>query len=219
MKDLGLMHYFMGLEVWQRTDEIFLSQGKYTMEILKNFKMTECKSMATPMVMDLNKMSNIDSRDVDIHLYRQLIGSLMYLVNTRLDIFYAVNVLSQFMSQPKHTHWIAAKHVSRYLQGTIGYRLRYAANVDLILEGYVDAYWEGSEVYIKRTSSCCFTLGSYMVSWCRRKQSYVALSTAEAEYIALSEAVREAVWLRKIFTYLFDHDMDLTAIHCDKRAM
>jgi hypothetical protein len=116
------------------------------MEILKKFSMTECKSMPPPMVMNLKKMSDTDSRDVDPHLYQQLIGSLMYLVNTRPNICYAVNVLSQFMSQPKHTHWIAAKHVLRYLQGTIGYGLRYAANVDLSLQGYVDADWEGSAV-------------------------------------------------------------------------
>jgi hypothetical protein len=94
MKDLGQMHYFLGLEVWQRSDEIFLSQGKYTLEILKRFQMTDCKSMPTPMVMDLKKMNDTDSGDIDPHLYRQLIGSLMYLVNTRPDICYAVNVLS-----------------------------------------------------------------------------------------------------------------------------
>jgi hypothetical protein len=104
MKDLGLMHYFLGLEVWQRTDEIFVSQEKYAMEILKKFSMTECKSMPTRMVMDLKKMSDTDSGDVDPHLYRHVIGSLMYLVNTRIEIFYVVNLLSQFMSQPKHTH-------------------------------------------------------------------------------------------------------------------
>jgi hypothetical protein len=133
MKDLGLMHYFLGLEVWQRTDEIFVSQGKCTVEILKKFGMIECKSMPTPMVMDLKKMSNADSRKIDPHLYRQLIGSLMYLVNTRPDICYAVNVLSQFMSQPRQTHWIATKHVLRYVRGTVGYGLRYASIVDLSL--------------------------------------------------------------------------------------
>jgi hypothetical protein len=163
MKDLGLMHYFLGLEVWQRTDEIFLSQGKYTVEILKKFGMTECKSMPTPMVMDLKKMSDTDSGEIDPHLYRQLIGSLMYLVNTRPDICYAVNVLSQFMSQPRQTHWIAAKHVLRYLRGTVGYGLRYASSVDLSLQGYADADWAGSAVDRKSTSGCCFTLGSAMV--------------------------------------------------------
>jgi hypothetical protein len=85
MKDLGMMHYFLGLEVWQRTDEIFLSQGKYTVEILKKFGMLNCKPMATPMVMNLKKLSvsSSDSDEIDLTLYRQLIGSLMYLVNTR----------------------------------------------------------------------------------------------------------------------------------------
>jgi hypothetical protein len=212
MKDLGMMHYFLGQEVWQRTDEIFLSQGKYTVGILKKFSMTECKSMPTPMVMDLKKMNDDDSDEID----PQLIGSLMYLVNTRPDICYAVNVLSQFMSQSRQTHWIAAKHVLRYLRGTVGYGLRYASSVDLSLQGYVD--WAGSAVDRKSTSGCCFTLGSAMVSWCSRKQSSVALSTTEAEYIALSVAVREAVWLRKLLTDLFDHEMDPIIIHCDNQS-
>jgi hypothetical protein len=96
MKDLGMMNYLLGLEVWQRNDEIFLSQGKYTVETLKKFGMKNCKSMPTPMVMDLKKMNNAskNSGEIDPHLYQQLIGSLMYLVNTILDICYAVNVLS-----------------------------------------------------------------------------------------------------------------------------
>jgi hypothetical protein len=142
----------------------------------------------------------------------------MYLVNTRPDICYAVNVLSQFMSQSKHTHWIVAKHVLRYLRGTIGYGLRYAANVDLSLEGYVDADWAGSAVDRKSNSSGFFTLGSTMVSWCNRKQISMALSTTEAKYITLSVAVREAVWLRKLLTDLFDHEMDPTTIHCDNQS-
>jgi hypothetical protein len=84
------------------------------------------------------------------------------------------------MSQTKQTHWIAAKHVLRYLQGTIGYGLRYATNVDLILEGYVDADWAGSAVDRKSTLGCCFTLGSPMVSWCSKKHSSVALSATKA---------------------------------------
>jgi hypothetical protein len=105
MKDLGMMHY-LGLEVWQSTDKIFLSQGKYTVEILKKFRMTYCRSMPTPTVMNLKKMNEAssDSGEIDPHLYRQLIGSLVYLVNTRPDICYAVSVLSQFMSQSRQTH-------------------------------------------------------------------------------------------------------------------
>jgi hypothetical protein len=217
MKGLGMIHYFLRLEVWQRTNEILLSRGKYTVEILKKFGMTNCKPMPTPIMMDLKKLSETSSNscEIDPHLYRQLIGSLMYLVNTRPDICYAVNVLSQFMSQPRQTHWIAAKHVLRYLQGTAGYGLRYASCVDMRLQGYADADWVGSTVDRKSTSDCCFTLGSAMASWCSRKQTYVALSTANAEYIALCVAVREAMWLRKLLADLFGHQMDSTVIHCD----
>jgi hypothetical protein len=85
-------------------------------------------------------MNDDNSDDID----PQLIGSLMYLVNTRPIIYNVVNVLSQFMGQPIQTHWIVEKHVLRYLRGTVGYGLRYASSVDLRLQGYVDAHWEGS---------------------------------------------------------------------------
>jgi hypothetical protein len=127
--------------------------------------------MRTPMLMDLKKMNDdsTDSGKIDPHFYPQLTGSLMYLVITRPNIFYAVNVLSHFMSHLRHNHWIKAKHVLIYLQGAIGYVLRYASSVDIILYGYSDAYWAGSAVDQKSTSGCCFTLGSSMVSWCSRK--------------------------------------------------
>jgi hypothetical protein len=87
--------------------------------------------------------------------------------------------------------------------------------VDMRLQGYVDADWAGSAVDQKSTSGCCFTLGFAMVSWCSRKQTFVALSTVEAEYIALCVAVREAVWLCKLLVDLSGHEMDSTVIHCD----
>jgi hypothetical protein len=95
MKDLGMMHYFLGLEVWQRTDEIFLSQGKYTVEILKKFGILNLKSVSTLMVTNMKKLSVSfsDSDEINPNLYRKLIGSLMYLVNTRPNIFYAVSAV------------------------------------------------------------------------------------------------------------------------------
>jgi hypothetical protein len=125
MKDLGLMHYFLGLEVWRRLDDIFLNQGKYTVEILQRFGMMDYKSMATPMVTNPMLLSDSSSELVDPTMYKQLIGSLMYLVNTRSYICFVVNNLSQYMVEPRHVHWITSKHVLRYMHGTIGYGLRY----------------------------------------------------------------------------------------------
>ena len=96
MKDLGMMHYFLGMEVWQNADGIFLGQGKYAVEILKRFRMMDY--MTTPMASNLKLLSDASSELVDSTMYRQMIGSLMYLTNTRPDIFFAVNTLSQFLT-------------------------------------------------------------------------------------------------------------------------
>ena len=94
MKDLGLMHYFLGLEIWQQSDAILMSQGMYTVDILRRFGMMDCQSISTPITMNLKKLCIDDSNLVDRTMYRQLIGSLMYLVNTRLDICFVVSTLS-----------------------------------------------------------------------------------------------------------------------------
>eukprot|EP00253_Pinus_taeda_P027528 PITA_27528 len=105
MKDLGLMHYFLGLEVWQMDREIFLAEGRYTKEILKRFKMQNCRSMSMPMITHWRKIDALEDANMDPTLYRQRITSIMYLVNTRPDICFTVNPLSQFMVEPKRVHW------------------------------------------------------------------------------------------------------------------
>jgi hypothetical protein len=204
MKDLGLMHYYLGLEVWQKHGEVFLGQGKYAIKILQKFGMMDCKSMDTPMNTFIRKVKDPNSDPVDPSLYRQLIGSLMYMVNTRPDICFVVNTLSQFQVEPRHEHWIAAKHVLRYIRGTINYGLRYTASSDIQLHGFTDSDWVGSAEDRKSTSGMCFSLGSAMISWGSRKQKSVTLNAVEAEYIAACEACTEAIWLRKLISDLFD---------------
>ena len=123
MKDLGMMHYFLGLEVWQKLGEIFLTQGKYAVEILKRFGMMNFKSMTTPMTTNLKLFGDTTSERVDATLYRKMLASLMYLMNTRPDICFAVNTLSQYMVDPRQVHLIATNHVLRYLKGMIDYVL------------------------------------------------------------------------------------------------
>ena len=144
MKDLGLMHYFLGLEVWKSLEEIFLNQGNYTVDIFKRFNMLECKFMATPMESNLKLLAD-DSLDlVDVTHYRQIIESLMYLTNTRLDICFAMNTLSQYLVQPRQVHLVTAKHVMRYLKGTIDFGLYYDGSHEYRLYDYTDADWAGS---------------------------------------------------------------------------
>ena len=103
------------MAVWQNVDGISLGQGKYAVDILKRFGMMDCKSMTTPMELNLKLLSDASSKSVDATMYRQMIGSLMYLTNTRPDICFAVNTLSQFLIDPRNVHLIAAKHILRYL--------------------------------------------------------------------------------------------------------
>jgi hypothetical protein len=104
MKDIRLMHYFLGMEVWQEDGHNFLGEGKYAVDILSRFQMEDCRPMLTPMVINWRKLIASEFEFVDATRERQLVGSLMYLVNTRLDICFAVNTLSQYMVEPRREH-------------------------------------------------------------------------------------------------------------------
>jgi hypothetical protein len=151
--------------------------------------------MNTPMEAKLKLLVDTSSELIDSTLYRQVIGSLMYLTNTRTNICFSLNTLSQFLVEPRHVHLVAAKHVMRYLKGTIDCGIGYDVDHDFTLSGYTDVDWAGSISDRKNTSGCCFSLGSTMISWQSRKQSSIALSTLEAEYIAACSANCEAIWI------------------------
>jgi hypothetical protein len=208
MKYLGLLHYFLVLEVQQKTSEIFLSQRKYVQDILSKFRMTDCKPMVTLMVTNLKKLHDavIGSDPVDLTQYQQLIGSLLYLVHTRPDICYAVSALSQFMSSSKH------------IKGTQDYGLRYTLGGGVLLHGFFDSNWARSVQNRKSTSRFCFSMGSAMVFWLSRKQGLVTLSTTEAEYVSASDASREDVCLWKLLSDFFDTSLELVVIHCDNQS-
>ena len=142
----------------------------------------------------------------------------MYLKNTRPAIFFAVNTLSQFLIDPRHVHLIAAKYILRYLTGIVDYGLKYEVNQKINLEGYVDSEWVGSVIDRKSTSGCFFNIGSGVISWFSRKQSCVALSTTEADYVTSCSASCETVWLRTLLSDLFDLPLDTTCIYCDNQS-
>ena len=132
MKELGMMHYFLGMEVWQNADGISLGQGKYAVEILKIFGMMDCKAMTTPMASNLKLLSDSSSKTVNATMYCQMICSLMYLTNTIPYICFDVNTL-------RYVHLMVAKHAVRYLKGIVEYGLKYQVNYKTNLESYVDS--------------------------------------------------------------------------------
>ena len=131
---------------------------------------------------------------------------------------FAVNTLSQFMVEPKRVHWVAAKHILRYLAGTVDYVLDYRRSGGVDLVGFTDSDWAGSALDQKSTSGCCFRLGSTIVLWFSGKQKSVALSYAEAEHMETGQASYEALWLCKFMVNLFGQELRPTIIHCDNQS-
>jgi hypothetical protein len=174
--------------------------------------------MSTPMETKLKLLVDTSLELIDATLYRQIIGSLMYLMNTRLDICFSMNTLSQFLVEPKHVHLVAAKHVMRYLKGTLDCGLNYDGDHDFTLSGYTDSDWVGSVSNRKITSGCCFSLGSTIILWKSRELSSIALSTMKEEYIATCSSSCEDIWLRNLLTDLFDLEMEATTILCDNQS-
>ena len=152
MKDIGMMHYFLNIEVWNFLDEIFLNQGKFYVQNLKRFGMMDFKVVNNIMVTNL-KLLNDDSSDiVDVTLYRHITGSLMYLLNMRPYICFVINTLIQYMVDPRHVNLVAAKHVMRYLNGSLNCGIIYAVDGEIRLHGYSDSDWVGITYDRKRNS-------------------------------------------------------------------
>ena len=126
--------------------------------------MMECKAMKTPMASNMKLLSDASLEMVDAMMYHQMIGSLMYLMNMRPDICFAVNTLSQFLKDSRHVHLISTKNILTYLRGTINYGLKYEVNQKINLEGYVDSDWASSAIDRNSTSGCCFSMGLGVIS-------------------------------------------------------
>ncbi|XP_068331587.1 uncharacterized mitochondrial protein AtMg00810-like [Pyrus communis] len=189
MSDLGLLHYFLGIEVSQTKNGIFISQKKYAENLLKKFNLSNCKTVATPLMSNEKMKKCNGAKNADATKYQSLIGSLLYLTATRPDIMFASSMFSRYMEEPSQLHFGAGKRVLRYVQGTVDYAIIYkdeARSSRLI--GYTDSDWVGCLDDMKSTSAYVFYLGSRICSWRTKKQSVVAQSSAEAEYVAAAKA-------------------------------
>jgi hypothetical protein len=202
MKYLGELHYCLGLEVWRNTRQTFVCQSKYIREILKRFKMDQCKSSTIPMQQNVKLPCDDGSKEVNGTIYRQMVGSLNYLTTTRPDISYSLSLLSWFIMKPHESHWNATKGVLRYLKGTLDYGIKYTDASDVELIGYSDSDWASNLDDRRSTTRYAFNIGSEVVSWSIKKNPTISLSSTEAEYKAFCAATCEVVWLRRLLQYV-----------------
>jgi hypothetical protein len=196
VKDLGPAKHVLGMRLRRKNGELFLDQEQYILNVLKEFEMTDCKPVVTPMEVGL-KLEKASNSDCNLP-YQNLIGCLNYIaLNTRPDISHVVSILSQFNSCYDELHFKCAKRVLRYLKGTLHLCLKFKKTNKPQLHGYVDADWGGS-FDRKSFTGFIFKLGENMISWESKKQQSVSLSSTEAEYVGLAQASKEAIYLSSI---------------------
>jgi hypothetical protein len=226
VEDAVPLTWCLGIKVEQGDNYVTLSQEKYVMDMLKRFDMEDCRVHVIPAEdrrltkMDCPEEGSEEQLEMRREPYRSMIGSLNYAATTtRIDISYAVGAVCSFAENPGYTHLLAAKRILRYLKNTKSEGLMYEKNVpgDIILTGYCDADWAGDVDGRKSHGGYVFTLGSAAVSWKSKRQSVVALSSCEAEYLSLSEAAKELVWLRGLLVDM-GIPQDKSVIYCDNQG-
>jgi hypothetical protein len=197
MSMMGELKYFLGFQVKQLQDGTFISQTKYIQDILNKFGMKDAKPIRTPMGTNGHLDLDTGGKSVDQKVYRSMIGSLLYLCASRPDSMLSICMCARFQADPKEVHLRAVKRIMRYLVYTPKFGLWYPKGSTFDLIGYSDADWAGCKIDRKSTSGTCQFLGRSLVSWASKKQNSVALSTAEAGYIAAGHCCTQLLWMRQ----------------------
>nr|XP_033514902.1 uncharacterized protein LOC117279458 [Nicotiana tomentosiformis] len=218
IKDLGFLHYFLGIEVTVLPYGVVLNQKKFTSDLFKDYDCLDVHFVVSPL--ELNQKLKADVGDLlpNPEKYRSLVGKLLFLTRTLPDICFSVQHLSQFIQAPWLPHMIAALHFLRYLKGTPDLGFFYSHSTDFSIKVYSDSDWAACPDTRKFVSGFCIFLGDSLVGWKSKKQHMISLSSAEAEYRAVSKVVAELVWLSILL-----HDLTINvsfpiSVFCDNMA-
>ncbi|GJW59132.1 retrovirus-related pol polyprotein from transposon TNT 1-94 [Tanacetum coccineum] len=217
MSMMGQMSFFLGLQVSQNPRGIFINQSKYAQEILKKFGFDSCTPIDTPMAERPDLDEDKGGKLIDPTRFRGMVGSLMYLSASRPDIVFAVCMCARYQAKPTEMHLTAIKRIFRYLKGTIHMGLWYPKDSGFELKAFADADYAGCHDTRRSTSGSAQFLGHRLVSWSSKKQKSTAISTTEAEYIALSGCCAQILWMR---SQLRDYGFAFNKIpmYCDNQS-
>ena len=219
IKDLGVVRQFLGVSVHFSNNRAWLSQEHFTRQILMRFEMENCNAAPTPMVNRTAHEGVGSTKAADKMRYQELLGALLFLsTRTRPDIALAVGILCRHSAEPTEEHWTALKRVLRYLKGTSSFSLLLQRTNAPKLVGYCDADWAGEIESRRSTSGTLLQLGDSVIDWRTVKQKCVALSSTEAEHLAISELCKKVLWLRTLLAELGFEDDEPTTVFSDNQG-
>ena len=218
MSDLGILTYYLGMEVKQSSQGITIKQEAYALRILKEAGMGDCNSTYIPMEFGLQLSKALDESEIDATLYRRRIGCLRYLMHSRPDLAFAIGILSKYMHSPRKAHGDALRQVLRYLKGTHWYGLVFKCGGSQKLIGYSDSSHNTDPDDGRSTTGHLFCFGDTPITWCSQKQDTVALSSCEAEFMAATEAAKQAIWLQDLLSEITGRKAEKTLIRVDNKS-
>nr|GEV30615.1 copia protein [Tanacetum cinerariifolium] len=218
MSMMGQISFFLGLQISQSPRGIFINQSKYAFKIVKKYGMLSSDSVDTPLVEKIKLDEDLQGNPVDGTLYCGMIGSLMYLTSSRPDLTYAVCLCAWYQAKPIEKHLNAVKRIFRYLKGTINMGLWYSKDTGMSLTAYADADHAGCQDTRRSISGSAQFLGDKLVSWCFKKKKCTAMSSTEAEYIALSGCYAHILWMHLQLTD-YGFQFNKTPLYCDNKSL
>jgi hypothetical protein len=198
MSMIGELTYFLGFQVQQSIQGIFVSQPKYAKDLVKRFGLDGKSHARTPMSTSVKLHADVAGKPIDQSLCRSMIGCLLYLTASRPDISFSVGVCARFQANPKESHLTTVKRILRYVNGTVNFGIFFSRNTNLELAGYSDVDWAENADDRKSTSGGCFYVGTNLVAWMSKKQNSISLSTAEAKYIAAGSCCTQLIWMKQL---------------------
>ena len=218
IKDLGVLSYFLGMEISRLENGIVMTQKKFTKELLLDCNMDVTKAAKTPLPSNIKLMIDEGELYTDPEHYRKIVGKLNFLSHTRPDLSFSVQTLSQFMHQPRMHHVQALNHVLRYVSHTMGQGIILNATYNLILTTYSDSDWASCPNTRRSVTGYILLLGESPVSWKSKKQSTISKSSSEAEYRAMASASSETTWLVSLLTELGVTNLKPVTLYCDNQS-
>ncbi|KAK9049293.1 hypothetical protein SSX86_031739 [Deinandra increscens subsp. villosa] len=218
IKDLGTLHYFLGLEILSHPTCYLVTQRKFALDLIQEFDDLSLPAVTAPLPVHLQLPVNVGEPLLDPLKYRRLVGKLNYLTHTRPDLSFAVQFLSQFMQNPKKPHWDAAMYTLRYVRTSASHGLFFNNNSDFKLEAFCDSDWASCPNTRRSISGYFVLLGGSPISWKSKKQATISLSSAEAEYRSMRRVTAELAWLTRLFAEFNLPNMEPIPVKCDSQA-